>query len=210
MSTDCRKKFSRFLHPCAAAIKSHKYNSCQWGCAGHKSPCRHSQKLPAAYSPQCFFGTLRGPRVALTSVWSEQLVPVGLCKAQIPLSALAKTSRGLFPTMFLRHFAESPCCTNFCLERTARAGGFVQSTNPPVGTRKNFLRLFFAFRGCATLSSLPLRLSIKSHKYNSCRWVCAGHKSTYRHSQKLPAAFLCISRLRRIFRRAPPLLRERK
>lgn len=29
-----------------------------------------------------------------------------------------KTSRGLFPTMFLRHFAGSPCCTNFCLERT--------------------------------------------------------------------------------------------
>ena len=138
------------------------------------------------------------------------LVPVGLCWAQIPLSALAKTSRGLFPTMFLRHFAGSPCCTNFCLERTARAGGFVRSTNPPVGTRKNFPRLFFAFRGCATLSSLPLRLSIKSHKYSSCRWVCAKHKSPCRHSQKLTAAFLCISRLRRIFRRAPPLLRERK
>ena len=89
--------------PLRLSIKSHKYNSCRWVCAKHKSPYRHSQKLPAAYSPQCFFGTLRGPRVPLTSVWSEQLVPVGLRKAQIPLSALAKTSRG-----FSLHFAAAP------------------------------------------------------------------------------------------------------
>ena len=86
---------------------------------------------------------------------------------------------------------------------------------PPSGTRKNIPRLSPSkflrhFAGTPwTLSCVWFQKTIQMQ----CRWFAASSevaKTAFGHSQKHTAALLCISRLRRFFRRAPSLLRKRK
>ena len=86
---------------------------------------------------------------------------------------------------------------------------------PPSGTRKNIPRLSPSkflrhFAGTPwTLSCVWFQKTIQMQ----CRWFATSFevaKTAFGHSQKHTAALLCISRLRRFFRRAPSLLRKRK
>ena len=137
------------------------------------------------------------------------------------LRALAKTCRGYPPQssfVTLRgprgHY---PAC-GFKKQFKCSAGGLpplLRWQKPPSGTRKNiswlspskFLRHFAGTPW--TLSCVWFQKTIQMR----CRWFAASSevaKTAFGHSQKHIVALLCISRLRRFFRRAPSLLRKRK
>ena len=137
-------------------------------------------------------------------------------------SGTRKNIPRLSPSKFLHHFAGTPwtlSCVRFQKTIQMQCRWFAASSEvakTAFGHSQKHTAAIPLKVPSSLFAGTPWTLScvwFQKTIQMQCRWFAASFevaKTAFGHSQKHIAALLCISRLRRFFRRAPSLLRKRK